>query len=122
MPVPVIGSDSGARESGVYRFLAEREETEYQEWLASVHGRNGQYPRRLRLAALRAGRPVVFAVYELPAPARPAGTLPAPKSRLEWSREYDVAVGRFVTVHSDDRVVSGAADGAPTPLEEYLDL
>lgn len=109
-------------QAGLYQFLTDREESAYQEWAGSVHGRNGSYPRSRRLAALRAGRPVVCAVFELPVWARPAGTPPTPRSRTEWSREYDVAVGRFVTVFADDRGVLKAMEGAPTPLDEYMDL
>lgn len=110
-----------AHQVGVYRFLVDREEALHQDWSDSVHGRDGQYPRQRRLEALRAGRPAVFAVYELPVLARPAGT-PPPKSSPEWSREYQLAAGAAVTVFSDDRVTAGAIDGAPTPLDEYLDL
>ncbi|KKC04531.1 hypothetical protein [Mycobacterium nebraskense] len=121
--MPRVRAEAAARaQAGLYQFLTDREESAYQDWVGSVHGGNGSYPRSRRLAALRAGRPVACAVYELPMWARPAGTPPPPRSRAEWSRECDVAVGRFVTVFADDRVVLKAVDGAPTPLDEFLDL
>lgn len=121
--MPRVRAETAARaQAGLYQFLTDREESEYQDWAGGVHGRNGGYPRSRRLAALRAGRPVACAVYELPVWARPASTPPTPRSRGEWSREYDVTVGRFVTVFADDRVVLKAVGGAPTPLDEFLDL
>ncbi|SPM27179.1 hypothetical protein [Mycobacterium terramassiliense] len=121
--MPRVRADTAmADQSGVYRLLVDREEAEYEEWSAGVLGRNGRYPRRRRLEALRAGGPAVFAVYELPVWAQPAGTPPPPRSHAAWNREDQLARGAPVTVFSDDRVTAGAVDGAPTPLDELLDL
>jgi hypothetical protein len=107
MPVVRTALAPPAATGGLYQFLADREEAEHHDWVTNhVLGRAGQlYRNSRRLAALRAGQPVTLALREFP----------------EWARPSQPADSLW-TVYADDRVLHGAHDGAPTALDELLDL
>jgi len=114
--VPVDAYDE-AHPAGLYAWLVEREEREYQGSLDSVQNRGGaEYPRRRILAALRAGEPVTVRRSEVPARFGLSGP---PLSRTDheyWRRQLDAVV-----VLPDDRVELNESGGG-APLAEYRDL
>ncbi|OBH55474.1 hypothetical protein [Mycobacterium sp. E2479] len=120
MPVPV--SDGAGRQSGVYAWLLDREEAEHQDWQASIHSQlPGGYPRMRFLGALRAGRPVSVVVAQLPGWARPHGYPLPPKSRADMTDEHWRRGSEAVTIHTNDRMESGAGAGSDV-LADYTDL
>lgn len=129
--MPVVRDSGGtvAPSAGLYRFLVDREEAEHHDWVTN-HVLGGQrYGRSRRLAALRTGQPVTLGLHEFPEWAQP---VPLPRPPCRTRAEMDRVPERYEkrrqladsawTVYADDRVVRGGHDGAPTSLDEFVDL
>jgi hypothetical protein len=115
---------SGAS-AGAHGWLLGREERMFRDWSGSVHSLGGaRYPRHAALDDLRAGRPIVVTVAELPNAFRPAGAPLVARThadtvdRAGGSDAYRRGTGATVTVHADDRIIEGGA----ADIREFLEL